>query len=148
MPAAQNEQVFRRFVDIGLNQNKIESIQAEICAPNLVLEAPGVPTNAGREQGYELFKQSVLGFTHAFPDVQCKLPFLVAEGETVAADIAYHGHHENEFMGVPPSHEDVAGGELWFVDFKDGKMTNVRICEYGTPLRAAMTAAGAHRAHP
>jgi hypothetical protein len=140
--------VFRRFVDIGLNQNNIESIQAEICAPNLVLEAPGVPTPAGIAQGYELFKQSVLGFTGAFPDVKCTLPYLIAEGETVAADIAYHGHHENEFMGVPPSHEDVGGGELWFVDFQNGKMTNVRICEYGTPLRSAMIAAGAHGAHP
>ena len=94
MSAEQNAQVFRRFVDIGLNKNNIESIQAEICAPNLVLEAPGVPTQAGIAQGYELFKQSVLGFTGAFPDVKCTLPYLVAEGETVAADIAYHGHHE------------------------------------------------------
>ena len=50
---------------------------------------------------------------------------------------------------MPASHEDVAGGELWFVEFNDkGQMKNVRICEYGTPLRTAMIAAGAHGAHP
>jgi predicted ester cyclase len=148
MPAEQNQKVFQRFVEEGLNKKNIEAIQAEICTPDIVLEAPGVPTAAGRAQGYELFKQAVLGFTDAFPDVQCRLPFLIAEGETVAADIDYHGHHEKDFQGVPASHEDVHGGELWFVEFQNGKMKNVRICEYGTPLRAAMIAAGAHRAHP
>ena len=148
MSVDQNLKVFRRFVDEGLNNKNIAGIHAEICAPGLVLEAPGVPTQAGIAQGFAIFKQAVLGFTHAFPDVQCTLPYIVAEGETVAADISYHGHHENEFQGVPPSHQDVHGGELWFVEFQDGKMKNVRICEYGTPLRTAMIAAGAHGAHP
>jgi predicted ester cyclase len=148
MSAEQNAAVFRRFVEEGLNKKNINGIQAEICAPDLVLEAPGVPTQVGRDKGYEQFKLAVVGFTDAFPDVDCKLPYLIAEGETVAADIAYHGHHRKEFMGVAPSNEDVPGGELWFVEFQNGKMKNVRICEYGTPLRAAMIAAGAHGAHP
>ena len=148
MGSEKNAAVFRRFVDEGLNKPNIEAIQAEICAPDLVLEAPGIPTQAGIDHGYDVFLQSVLGFTGAFPDVVCTLPYLMAEGESVAADIAYHGHHEKEFAGVPPTHEDVKGGELWFVAFENGKMKSVRICEYGTPLRSALLAAPAHGAHP
>ncbi|BCM94219.1 hypothetical protein IAD21_06122 [Abditibacteriota bacterium] len=148
MSTSENEAVFRRFVEEGLNAKNIEAIQAEICAPELVLEAPGIPTADGQANGYEIFKQSVLGFTGAFGNLVCTLPYVVAEGDIVAADIAYHGTHDAEFAGVQPSHEDVHGGELWFVDFKDGKMTSVRICEYGTPLRTALIAAGAHGAHP
>lgn len=140
----QNVEVFKRFVEIGLNQKDIMSILNDICTTDLVLEAPGVQTQAGIDQGLEIFKQSVLGFTGAFPDVQCTMPYLIAEGDTVAADIAYHGTHETEFAGVPPSHKHVKGGELWFVEFRDGKMKNVRICEYGQPLRAALVEAGAH----
>ena len=148
MSTEKNSALFRRFVEEGLNQKNIAGIQAEIAAPGIVLEAPGIPTAAGIAQGYELFEQSVQGFTDAFPDVQCTIPFLVAEGETVAADLAYHGTHEKEFAGVPPSHEHVHGGELWFVEFEGGLFKNVRICEYGVPLRAALIAAGAHGAHP
>jgi predicted ester cyclase len=148
MSKEQNEAVFRRFVAEGLNQNNLESFQAEICAPDLVLEAPGIKTQDGIDNGYELFKASVLGFVGAFPDVECTLPYVVSEGDVVAADIAYHGTQEGDFAGVPATHEHIHGGELWFVEFQDGKMKSVRICEYGTPLRAALIAAGAHGAHP
>ena len=148
MSAEQNEAVIRRFVEEGLNQKNYEAIHDEICASDLVLEAPGVPTEAGKDNGNDLYKQSVLGFTDAFPDVQCDIPFLVAEGEAVAADLAYHGTHEKDFAGVPASHEHVKGGELWFFEFENGKIKSCRICEYGVPLRAALIAAGSHGAHP
>jgi len=148
MSAEQNLEVFRRFVEVGLNGKDIMSISADICTPDLVLEAPGIPMAKGREQGLEVFNQSVKGFTDAFPDVQCTMPYLFAEGDTLAADIAYHGTHEQDFAGVPATHEHVKGGELWFVEFENGKMKLVRICEYGTPLRSALLAAQAHGQHP
>ena len=148
MSAEQNAAVIRRFVEEGINQQKIEAIQAEICAPDMTIEAPGVPTAAGHANGYDIYLQSVIGFVGAFPDVQCTIPFLVAEGDAVAADLAYHGTHEKEFAGVPASHQHVKGGELWFFEFENGKIKTCRICEYGVPLRAALIAAGSHGAHP
>ena len=148
MPAEHNEAVVRRFVEEGLNQKNYEAIHEEICADGLVIEAPGVPMADGKANGKEIYKQSVMGFIGAFPDVQCTIPFLVAEGEAVAADLAYHGTHEKEFAGVPASHEHVKGGELWFFEFENGKIKTCRICEYGVPLRAALIAAGSHGAHP
>ena len=148
MSAEQNEAVVRRFVEEGLNQKNYEAMHDEICAPDLVLEAPGIPTADGQANGKEIYKQSVLGFVDAFPDVQVDIPFLVVEGDTVAADLAYHGTQEKDFAGVPATHEHIHAGELWFFEFEDGKIKTCRICEYGTPLRAALIAAGAHGAHP
>jgi len=91
----------------------------------------------GKANGKEIYKQSVLGFTGAFPDVQVEIPYLVAEGEAVACDLAYQGTQEKDFAGVPVTHKHIHAGELWFFEFENGKIKACRICEYGTPLRAA-----------
>jgi predicted ester cyclase len=132
--AEQNKEVFRRFVEVGLNKKDVLSISNDICQPDLTLEAPGVPTAAGHAQGHQIFNDSVVGFTTAFPDVDCTLEYLVADGDTLAADISYHGTHEAEFAGVPATHRHIKGGELWYVNFENGKMKHIRICEYGVPL--------------
>jgi len=136
---ARNLETCRRFVEIGLNQKNLASIAEEILAPDLVLEAPGVPMSAGRAQGNAIFHQAVGGFVAAFPDVKCWIPYHAADGDAVAIDIAYEGTHRAEFMGVPATGKHIRAGELWSIEFDDsGKMKNVRICEYGTPLRALL----------
>ena len=145
MSVEQNKAVVERFVAEGLNNKNIAGIMSEIGASDLVLEAPGIPTQAGKDNGYDLYQQSVQGFTDAFPDVQCKIEYIIAEGDSVSFDISYQGTHEKEFAGVAPKHEHIHGAELWFIDFNaEGKMKNVRICEYGKPLRTAMLDEQAH----
>jgi len=149
MSEEQNIATIKKFVDVGLNQKSIDSILAEILNPAIALEAPGVPTAAGAAAGYQIFREAVFGWTDAFPDVQVDLASLIVNGESGSFDLPYHGTHTKEFAGVPPSNEVVYGAELWFVQFDgEGKFLNVRICEYGTPLRSAMIAAAAHGAHP
>jgi predicted ester cyclase len=139
----------KKFIDVGLNQKKIDSIMSEICAPDVALEAPGVPTAAGAAEGFKIFREAVFGWTDAFPDVDVKINSLIANGNSVSFDVPYEGTHVKEFAGVPPTNEKVKGAELWFCQCDDeGRFKNVRICEYGTPLRAALIAAQAHGAHP
>jgi predicted ester cyclase len=140
MSVEHNIAVFEKFVEIGLNKKDLLSIADEILAPDLVLEAPGIPTEAGKTNGNELFRQSVLGFVGAFPDVKCSMKYTAAEGDTVAVDLPYEGTHLKEFAGVGPTGMYIHGAELWFVEYADGKMKNVRICEYGTPLRSLLLA--------
>ena len=63
----------KKFIDVGLNQKKIDSIMSEICAPDVALEAPGVPTAAGAADGFKIFREAVFGWTDAFPDVKAAL---------------------------------------------------------------------------
>ncbi|MDX1934989.1 MAG: ester cyclase [Capsulimonadales bacterium] len=149
MSVEQNIATIKKFVAVGLNEKKIDSIMSEICAPDVVLEAPGVPTAAGQASGFAIFREAVFGWTDAFPDVQVDIASLIVEGNSGSFDLPYSGTHAKEFAGVPPTNEKVHGAELWFVQFDDeGRFKNVRICEYGTPLRAALIAAQAHGVHP
>ena len=140
MSVEQNVAVFQQFVDVGLNKKDLMSIADKILAPDLVLEAPGIPTEAGKAQGKALFEQSVIAFVEAFPDVVCTMKYTLAEGETVAVDLPYEGTHKKEFAGVAPTGLYIHGAELWFVEYENGQMKNVRICEYGTPLRSLLLA--------
>jgi predicted ester cyclase len=135
MPYEQNLACFNRFVEEGLNQHKVLEIGDEICNPDLILEAPGVPTADGHKAGYDIFKVFASSFVGAFPDVVCTLKYSIGEGETIAFDIDYKGTHKKEFGGIPATNKYIEGGELWYVEFKGGKMQSIRICEYGTPLR-------------
>lgn len=144
MSVEQNKAAVQRLLEEGWNNKNIAGIMSELVAPDAVLEAPGVPTQAGKENGYALIQQSIQEFTDAFPDLQCQIKHIVAEGDIVSFDVAYQGTHEKDFAGVPAKHEHIHGGELWFIDFENGKMKSVRVCEYGTPLRMAMLNAQAH----
>ena len=139
-PESNAKAVFSRFVEQGLNQKNMKAIADEILAPDLVIEAPGVPEAAGRANGRDIYLQAVVGFTDAFPDLECTIPYLVANGTSVAADLAYHGTHRGEFMGLAPTNKHVRAGELWYCQVVDGKIKYVRICEYGTPLLALLKA--------
>ena len=148
MGVEENKAAVRRFVDEGLNNKNIDGIMAELCTPDCTLEAPGVPTAAGHANGYQIFRDAVYNWTDAFPDVQVRLEHLLVDGDTVSFDLPNDGTHKKEFAGVPPTNEKSHGAELWFVECENGKFKHVRICEYGTPLRAALIAAQAHGAHP
>lgn len=149
MSVEQNIATIKKFVEVGLNQKSIDSILDEILAPDVVLEAPGVPTAAGQAAGHQIFREAVFGWTDAFPDVEVQIASLIVNGESGSFDLPYSGTQVKDFAGIPATNEKVHGAELWFVQFDgNGKFKNVRICEYGTPLRAALIAAQAHGAHP
>lgn len=134
----RNVACFQRFVEEGLNQKKIGQIADEIAATNLIMEAPGVPMIDGRLKGLDIFKFFTTTFIDSFPDVQCSMAHCIAEGDVVAVDILYEGTHAKEFAGVPATNKYIKGGELWYMQFANGKIRNLRICEYGTPLRAML----------
>ncbi len=137
----RNVACFQRFIEEGLNQKKCASIVDDIVAQNLIMEAPTVPMIDGRLNGVAIFRVFTDAFLNAFPDVQCTLPYLIAEGDIVAADIAYEGTHRAEFAGVPATNRYIKAGELWYMHFANGKIRNLRICEYGTPLLALLKGA-------
>jgi predicted ester cyclase len=133
-----NVACFERFIEEGLNQRKIGAIADEICNGNIVMAAPGVPTIDGRLKGLDIFKFFTTSFVDAFPDIKCSLAHCIAQGDVVAVDVLYEGTHAKDFAGVPATHKYIKGGELWYMNFANGKIRDLRICEYGTPLRAML----------
>ncbi|NJK52699.1 MAG: ester cyclase [Leptolyngbyaceae cyanobacterium SU_3_3] len=134
----RNIACFTRFIEEGLNQKKISNIADEFINGNIVMEAPGVPTMDGRLKGNDIFKFFTSSFVDAFPDVKCSMAHCIAEGDALAVDVLYEGTHTKEFAGVPATDKYIKGGELWYMLFANGKIRHLKICEYGTPLRAML----------
>jgi hypothetical protein len=47
---------------------------------------------------------------------------IAAEGDTVAARVAFHGTHRGEFQGIPPTGKEVAFSSMEFNRVVDGKV--------------------------
>ena len=51
--------------------------------------------------GLEGVKAGVTSFKNAFPDVQLKIAFQLAEGDKVATRYTWSGTHQGEYFGIP-----------------------------------------------
>ena len=77
---------------------------------------PGGPTDfEGVTQFYETLWS-------AFPDVEATIEDTIAEGDSVSFRVTVRGTHQGEFMGVPPSGNQVAFGVQNIYRFRDGKV--------------------------
>ena len=97
MSTATNKALARRVFEEGFNQGKAESID-ELIAAEFVDHgaAPGVP-----DTGTESFRQTMLLFRTAFPDVHVTIDDMIAEGDRVVTRSLWHGTHRGTFFGIP-----------------------------------------------
>jgi steroid delta-isomerase-like uncharacterized protein len=94
----ENKALVRRFVDEVQSRGNIDALD-EICSPEFVNHSapPGVPSNC------EGVKQLTAMFRQAFPDSYFIVEDMMAEGDKVATRKTFHGSHQGEFMGIPPT---------------------------------------------
>jgi steroid delta-isomerase-like uncharacterized protein len=113
----ENKTIVRRFVDEVQSGGNIDAID-ELCAPEFVNHSapPGVPSNC------EGAKQVMAMFRQAFPDSYFTVEDMVAEGDKVATRKTFHGTHQGEFMGIPPTGQQVSVGLIDIVRIADGKV--------------------------
>ena len=73
----------------------------EIVAPNHVNSGPGALP--GLPAGPEGFKQLIMLYRNAFPDVHFHIDEQIAEGDKVVTRWTAHGTHQGELTGIPPT---------------------------------------------
>ena len=61
-------------------------------------------------------------FTEAFPDIRLTVEDIMAEGDMVAARVAFRGTHRGEFQGIPPTGNEVAFTSIEVNRVVDGKV--------------------------
>jgi steroid delta-isomerase-like uncharacterized protein len=108
----------KRFYSEVLNGGKLEVID-EIVSPDFVEHQelpPGVPP--GRE-GVAAF---VTTFRDAFPDLECKVEGMIAEGDEVWVHAVMTGTHKAELAGIPATGKKVSVEMFDRVKVKDGKV--------------------------
>jgi steroid delta-isomerase-like uncharacterized protein len=112
-----NKALVRRFVDEVQSQGNIDLID-EICSPEFVNHSapPGIPTDR------EGIKIVTAMFRGAFPDSYFTVEDMMAEGDKVATRKTFHGTHEGEFMGIPPSGRRVSMGLIDIVRISEGRV--------------------------
>ena len=117
MSTEENKAIVRRFVDEVQSKGNIDAID-ELCSPEFVNHSapPGVPSDR------EGVKHVTAVFRQAFPGSYFTVEDMVAEGNTVATRKTFHGTHQGEFMGIPPTGQQVSIGLIDIVRIVDGKV--------------------------
>jgi predicted SnoaL-like aldol condensation-catalyzing enzyme len=115
MSAEENKALVRRFVDEVQSGGNIDLID-EICSPEFVNHSapPGLPADC---EGIKIVTSIFRG---AFPDSYFTVEDMIAEGDKVATRKTFHGTHEGEFMGIPPSGKTVTIGLIDIVRISEG----------------------------
>ena len=117
MSAEDNKALVRRFVDEVQSTGNIDLID-EICSPEFVNHSPppGIPADC------EGIKILTAMFRVAFPDSYFTVEDMVAERDKIATRKTFHGTHEGEFMGIPPSGRSVSMGLIDIVRISEGRV--------------------------
>ena len=117
MSARENKTTVRRFVDEVQSGGNIDVID-ELYSSRFVNHSapPRVPSNC------EGVKQVTAMFRQAFPDSYFTVEEMVAEGDKVATRKTFHGTHQGEFMGIPPTGQQVSIGLIDIVRRADGQV--------------------------
>jgi predicted ester cyclase len=115
--AEDNKALVRRFVDEVQSAGNIDLID-EICSSEFVNHStpPGIPPDC---QGIKILTAMFRG---AFPDSYFTVEDMVAEGDKVVTRKTFHGTHEGEFMGIPPSGRVVSMGLIDIVRISEGRV--------------------------
>jgi len=114
----ENKAIVRRFVDEVQNQHDLGALD-ELFSPDFVdhsaMSTP--PTLDGTRQLFTMMFS-------AFPDLRVNIHDQVAEGDKVVTRKTFHGTHQGEFMGIPPTDKEVAFDVIDIFRIVDGRITD------------------------
>jgi steroid delta-isomerase-like uncharacterized protein len=111
----ENKTVIQRFVD-ELNKGNL-AVMDESLADNFVRTAINQP-----DMDKEGYKQFIAMLNNAFPDIQCTIVDVVAEGDKVAYRTSITGTHKGNLMGIAPTGKQFKITEDYFSRFEGGKI--------------------------
>jgi steroid delta-isomerase-like uncharacterized protein len=108
--------IAKRFYD-AINAGRLEVIE-EVVAENFV-EHEEFPGLAGGREGLRHFFEMI---RTAFPDFSMTMEDMVAEGNKVFIRATMRGTQKGEFMGIPPSGQQMAVPFADIVRFEGGRV--------------------------
>ena len=109
--------VVRRFVEEFQCGHDI-AVAEELLAPDFVDHSPFGPLSPDRDGVLALFGMLFA----AFPDLRAEIHEQLVDGNKVVTRKTFHGTHQGEFMGIPPTGNTVSFGVIDIVRVRDGLM--------------------------
>ncbi len=118
MSTDRNKELYWRFMSEVANKGNME-IADEILSPQ-VREyeklPPGYPpTGEGIKRLFAMLRM-------AFPDLHISIEDQLAEGDKVVARVTLRGTHQGDFLGIAPTHRQIAYEAIDISRFADGRM--------------------------
>ena len=117
MSTADIKGLVHRFVEEIWNRGNLELLD-EFMAPDAVYHNAGMPDITGKEA----FKQVVMMYRTAFPDLHFTIEEVIVEENTSATHWASTGTHQGELMGIPPTGKKISITGISMAHYRDGKM--------------------------
>ena len=117
-----NSIIVRRFVDLVLNKDQIDSA-GQFFWEDMVEQVP-LP---GQGPGLDGLKDVLRGMRAAFPDMHWTVEEQIAEGDKVATRFEWTGTHRGEFLGVPATGRAVKVWGVVIDRLEGGKIKDTRI---------------------
>jgi len=112
-----NKLIVRRYVDELWNRGDLATADA-IMAADFIEHVP----SPGQEPGREGYKQYIVQFRNAFPDMQFVVEDLIAEGDKVVLRWSGQGTHKAELAGIPATGKMVTLTGIDIFRFADGQV--------------------------
>jgi steroid delta-isomerase-like uncharacterized protein len=128
--SAENKTLARRAVDELWTKGNMAAVD-QLYSDSCVFHDLGSPEDI---RGREGLKQFARMFRTAFPDLQCTIEDLVAEGDTVALRWVSRGTHKGDLTGVAPT-----GKQVTIRGIQMQRISNGRIEEEWTAFNTLST---------
>ena len=113
----QNKSIVRRSFEELFTQGKL-AVADDVFAPEYVGHDPALPQDI---RGPEQFKQFVMMYRNAFPDLALTIEDQIAEGDEVVTRFTARGTHRGELMGILPTGKKVVVTGISIDRMKNGK---------------------------
>ena len=118
MSLEEKKAIVRQLIEEGINQNDLSVGDALVAADFIEHEElpPNVPT------GVDGVKALFTMLHNAFPDFNATINDLIAEGEKVVVYMTWTGTQQGEWMGLPPSGNQISFDVIDIFRVADGKI--------------------------
>jgi steroid delta-isomerase-like uncharacterized protein len=117
MTAEENKAIIREFVEEFQGRRNLGAIY-DYMSPDFVnhTAAEGAPNS---REGVEAF---FTAFYNAFPDFHATIIGQYSEGDKVATYKVFHGTHQGDFFGIPPTGKSMEMKVHDILQLRDGKI--------------------------
>ena len=132
----ENEALVDRYFNEVMNEGKLNVVE-EIVTDNFAFRIPTLPEPI---RGIEGMKSFVTGLRTGFPDIQFTVERQIAEGDKVAVRWFITGTHKGEFLGIPPTGNQVKDQGVDIFRITGGKISEIWVNENDLGLMQQMGA--------
>jgi steroid delta-isomerase-like uncharacterized protein len=118
----ESKALVRRYFEIEEERN-FDALDEVLASDYTVHGIPGAEEELVGRDAVEAYFREML---EAFPDMASTIDEMVAEDDTVAYRGSFTATHEGEFMGIPPTGEEVTVESTGFFRIENGKIAEGR----------------------